>query len=289
MTRAPAACAFRDVKAVRRRAAATMATPAVACLNSARLALSRGHRRASRADSPRAASAVATPARPRPGDRARRAPIRGELRAWAPVTIPPRDGGATFATPHEMMGYFSGVLKDAKLCRYLDGEARDAVASVLRAHPDASRKMGRGAPRGFQVRQDPEKGYRYFVVQGRRHAVPGVRERQAQGQPDAEGATGGGRKRCQRRGKCCQLFFALVGGGRSRERGAPEPRHHRLRLRGRAPRAPRDRPRRARALRSHPRPDRVRDAEQARGGGADGGRVRRVLCHTGPHTTAFAW
>jgi hypothetical protein len=62
------------------------------------------------------------------------------------------------------MGYFSGVLKDAKLCRYLDGEARDAVASVLRAHPDASRKMGRGAPRGFQVRQDPEKGYRYFVV-----------------------------------------------------------------------------------------------------------------------------
>ena len=83
-----------------------------------------------------------------------------EKKEWIPVTLGPK----SFATPEEMIKYFSWILNNTTVNQDMNDYETMVVAECLkRAHPEATRKIGAGV-KTFQIRNHPEHDTRCYMV-----------------------------------------------------------------------------------------------------------------------------
>ena len=121
-----------------------------------------------------------------------------EKREWTAVKLGPK----TFASPEEMIKYFSWILNNMTVNQDMNDYEFMVVDECLRRHPDADKKIGAGV-KTFQIRSYP--GARHPMLHGRAYrrvvrrlqlqevrggAVPRLHERRAQRRRRRSGRSG---------------------------------------------------------------------------------------------------
>jgi len=82
-----------------------------------------------------------------------------EKREWTAVKLGPK----TFASPEEMIKYFSWILNNMTVNQDMNDYEFMVVDECLRRHPDADKKIGAGV-KTFQIRNHPEHDTRCYMV-----------------------------------------------------------------------------------------------------------------------------
>jgi uncharacterized membrane protein YgcG len=83
-----------------------------------------------------------------------------EKKEWTAVRLGPK----SFATPEEMIKYFSWILNNMTMNQDMNDYEFSVVDECLRrAHPDAEKKIGCGV-KTFQIRNHPEHDTRCYMV-----------------------------------------------------------------------------------------------------------------------------